>query len=182
MPEPLSIRGYARRRGCSHVAVLKAIETGRLAQAVVEDAKGRRRIDPEVADREWAANTDQAQQREHHRGPDQGELFDTGAPEPVRKGGNGKGPSLTDSRAVREVYAARLLQLEYSQRCGDLVERVAVDLEFYRMAKAVREAFERMPERMAAILAAEPKQTEVHRLLEKEVREALELLARDAGS
>jgi hypothetical protein len=47
----LSIRAYARHRGISHVAVIKAIEAGRITQ----QADGT--IDPEQADRDWEQNT-----------------------------------------------------------------------------------------------------------------------------
>ena len=47
----LSIRAYARHRGVSHVAVKKAIDTGRITQG----ADGT--IDPDRADREWEQNT-----------------------------------------------------------------------------------------------------------------------------
>ena len=47
----LSIRAYARHRGVSHVAVKKAIDTGRISQ--LPDGT----IDPVVADAQWAANT-----------------------------------------------------------------------------------------------------------------------------
>ena len=47
----LSIRAYARHRGVSHVAVKKAIDTGRISQG----ADGT--IDPARADQEWEQNT-----------------------------------------------------------------------------------------------------------------------------
>ena len=46
----LSIRAYARHRGVSHVAVKKAIDTGRIGQ--LPDGT----IDPVAADAQWAAN------------------------------------------------------------------------------------------------------------------------------
>ena len=47
----LSIRAYARHRGVSHVAVKKAIDTGRISQ----ETDGT--LDPERADQEWQQNT-----------------------------------------------------------------------------------------------------------------------------
>ena len=47
----LSIRAYARHRGVSHVAVKKAIDTGRITP--LPDGT----IDPVAADAQWAANT-----------------------------------------------------------------------------------------------------------------------------
>jgi hypothetical protein len=49
--EEISVRAYARRRGVSHVAVLKAIKSGRIAR----QANGK--LDPEKADRQWAEHT-----------------------------------------------------------------------------------------------------------------------------
>ena len=47
----LSIRAYARHRGVSHVAVKKAIDSGR----ITPEADGT--IEPNRADQEWAQNT-----------------------------------------------------------------------------------------------------------------------------
>jgi hypothetical protein len=47
----LSIRAYARYRGVSHVAVKKAIDTGRITP--LPDGT----IDPIAGDAQWAANT-----------------------------------------------------------------------------------------------------------------------------
>ena len=47
----LSIRAYARHRGVSHVAVKKAIDTGRIT-ALADGT-----IDPDSADAQWAKNT-----------------------------------------------------------------------------------------------------------------------------
>ena len=47
----LSIRAYARHRGVSHVAVKKAIDTGRIT--ALPDGT----IDPDTADAQWAQNT-----------------------------------------------------------------------------------------------------------------------------
>jgi hypothetical protein len=47
----LSIRGYARHRGVSHKAVQKALARGRIATTLGK-------IDPVIADRAWAENSD----------------------------------------------------------------------------------------------------------------------------
>lgn len=55
----LSIRAYAKHRGVSDKAVRKAIQTGRIANAVLPDKS----IDCDLADRLWEANTDPVQRR-----------------------------------------------------------------------------------------------------------------------
>lgn len=56
----MSRRAYAAHRGVSHTAVGKAVATGRIS--TLPDGS----IDPDVADREWNANTDPTQQRGAH--------------------------------------------------------------------------------------------------------------------
>jgi len=50
----ISLRAYARHRGCSLAAVQKAISSGRIMPIGGK-------IDAKLADREWAANTDPMQ-------------------------------------------------------------------------------------------------------------------------
>lgn len=56
--ELISIREYARRKGCSDPAVLKAIKTGRINNGCIIDEKGNKKIIPEIADAEWKSNSD----------------------------------------------------------------------------------------------------------------------------
>lgn len=51
---PLSQRAYAKLRGVSHVAVQRAVKSGRLKESV----KDGKIINKELADQEWAQNTD----------------------------------------------------------------------------------------------------------------------------
>lgn len=51
----MGLREYARHRGCAVSAVSKAIDENRIS--VILDDKGRKCIDPEVADIQWAKNT-----------------------------------------------------------------------------------------------------------------------------
>lgn len=55
----MSLRAYGRRRGVSGEAVSKAVDDGRLVRSVVV-VRGQPKIaDPDLADREWEANTRQ---------------------------------------------------------------------------------------------------------------------------
>jgi hypothetical protein len=55
---PISVRAYARHRGCSAPAVLKAIDRGRLRLSIVIEGGKAKIADVALADREWAENTD----------------------------------------------------------------------------------------------------------------------------
>lgn len=54
----MTLTAYAARRGVSPKAVSKAVAVGRLSSSVTRDQHGAPKIaDPELADREWEANT-----------------------------------------------------------------------------------------------------------------------------
>lgn len=59
LPVPMSCRAYAKSRGLSANAVSVAIAAGRLMKCITRNEFGQPKIaDPDLADREWAANTD----------------------------------------------------------------------------------------------------------------------------
>ena len=62
----MNLQGYAAHRkarglrGTSHVAVLQAIQSGRLTEPAVRKIDGRWHIDASLADAQWAGNTNAA--------------------------------------------------------------------------------------------------------------------------
>lgn len=62
----MGVREYGRHRGVSHVAVIKAIEAGRITAT----GSGRdRKIDSDQADRDWVTNTDASRVAVHATAP-----------------------------------------------------------------------------------------------------------------
>lgn len=55
--QPISLSAYARRRGVSAKAVSKAVAEGRLRNSVIQVNGSPKIADPDLADREWNANT-----------------------------------------------------------------------------------------------------------------------------
>lgn len=170
MPDKVvTITEYARLRGITHGAVRAAIKAGRLKDCIVENDKGRIRLNPEAADAEWAKNT------QHHRKP---------SPQPLVAGGLTADPSPGDdllddipnfnvSRAKREAYQAELARLEYEEKQGTLVDAEAVKKEAFRTARLVRDAMLNIADRIAAELAADTDAFSVHKRLTTEIRTAL---------
>lgn len=83
-------------------------------------------------------------------------------------------PVLAQSQARKELFRAKLVELEYEERMGTLVLKSATEAEAFRLARQVRDAILNVPSRLAGILAAEMDQRKVHDLLEAELRQALE--------
>lgn len=165
MSKGLSITAYARHRGVSHVAVLKAIKAGRIEK----EADGT--IDPSKADAAWERNTNQAQKRKAKKPsdpprPDDGEA-------PVGPPIINSGPNFAQSRAIKEAYNARLAKLSYEEKSGALVRTDSVKVAWFNTLRVLRDRTLNLPDRLAPILAAETDPKTVRDMLEDELRTIL---------
>lgn len=176
MKKLVSFRGYAKHRGVSPEAVSKAVESGRIT--TVTDENGKRLIDPEKADLEWARNT----QSSKRYNPTKGEMAQ-GKKKPDPEEGDPalsqvlQGPSYAQSRAIREAYAARLAKLEYEEKTEKLIPVDKVKVDAFKLARTVRDAILNIPDRISNELASygnDP--ARIHERLTQELILALEEL------
>jgi len=151
----MSQRAYARHRGVSASTVQKAIGSGRIHTLPTGQ------IDSDAADAEWARNTQTQAPPVDRRGQpeEDGEVF--GASQ------------YTKARAVREHYQARLAKIDYEERIAKLVSGEEVQVAAFNKFRQFRDAMINLPDRLAAMLAAESVETTVHALLTTEIRKAL---------
>ena len=174
----LSIRAYARHRGVSHVAVKKAIDTGRITPL----PNGT--IDPDRADTQWAQNTLQTRKTAasgkdaapHARteraatATPPSETPEVSVP-PMSTGGT----SLLQARTVNEVLKAKLKQVELAEKKEELVDRAKAVAHVFKLARVERDAWLNWPTRvsglMASTLGVDPHT--MHVTLEAAVREQL---------
>lgn len=158
--ELMSQAQYAKARGVSPPSVLYAIKSGRLVKSLTKDERGRVRIDPVLADAEWAANT------QGGRGPAP-QPYATGAELPI------DAADYNASRAKKESYLAELARLEYEEKEGTLVKAEAVRKEAFAIARQVRDGMLNIPDRISSELAALTDQFEIHKRLTEEIRRTL---------
>ena len=165
MPSLMTQAEYARHRGCSSVAVLKAIRAERIT-TISKD--GKTWIDPEVADIQWAKNTQprllamaapaegalDLPQREVS--PPEAQLYDIQA-----------------ARAKREHHEANLADLREQKAAGVLLERSRVERAAAAAAALVRAALEQLPSKLSPQLAAESDPIAVRALLAQAISECL---------
>lgn len=165
----LSMRQYAKHRGVSAEAVSKAVKKGRIT--CKRDEKGRALIDPEVADREWEANSDPSKFRSS------GE--DNRAPRPAETppAEESQGPSVHKSAAILKAYQARLAKLEFDERSGKLLPAEQVERDWFKAGRTTRDAVLSIPARVAAEFAGETDAFTIQTRLENELRQALTHLA-----
>ena len=174
---------YAKLRGCSAVAVHKAVKANRIT---LIDGK----IDPEVADIQWernsrarigskAASADAPVEQQSTRldGEDLTPLelaapVDTPAP-----AASAAPDGYTMWRGRREAADAELAELRLAEQRGDLISVAAVEGVWSAMLASAREHLLQVRARLAPLLAAETDVFKIEQLLEAEHRKALEALA-----
>jgi hypothetical protein len=170
----MNLQAYAAHRkarglrGTSHVAVLKAIEAGRLTEPAVRKIDGRWLIDAPLADAQWAGNTSNM--------PDNGTEL-PGPPNTRQPHPAGGGPSMAEAKRARAVYQAERERLAVMREKGELVLTHEVRQEAARLARQVRDLLLMIPARTAGKVATMQDQEQIRSYLMNEIETALRGLA-----
>lgn len=168
----ISLRAYSRHRGVTLSAVQKAVSSGRIR---LIDGK----VDPDVADIQWARNT-QADQQE--RGSleqfekTQAQVFDLSGLEIDSSPAARAMPAtntLASEKTETETIRRQLLEIELRKKRGELVEIDSVRRAWGEKVRAARESLDTMADRLAPIIAAETDVKKVDAMLRAEVRQAM---------
>jgi hypothetical protein len=172
----LSIRAYARQRGVSHVAVLRAIKQGR----VTLEPDGT--VDAAKADASWERSSDPARLKT----PSQklrpvaeaavGSVRETLKEQGLPAAGN---VTFVQARTAHEIAKAHLARLRLQERKGELIDRARATALVFRLAREERDTWLNWPVRVAALMAAElgVEPHPMQKILETQVRAHLGELA-----
>jgi hypothetical protein len=152
----LSIRAYARRRGVSHVAVLRAIKQGRVP--VEPDGT----IDAAKADASWERSTDPGRAKSKPKASTAklrpvGEAALGSVRETLKEQGLPAGGSVTfvQARTAHEIAKAHLARLRLQRMKGELVDRARATALVFRLAREERDSWLNWPARVSALIASE---------------------------
>lgn len=176
---------YAAHRGVSHVAVHKAIKAGRISTI-------NGRIDPRVADIQWAQNTRPRANKRPNRDQDATSAtapaaLDAVPPMPAPAvpplgSADDRDDDYWAARAKRERAEAAISEMKRAELEGKLIRTDAVRAAWARRLSSARDALLQIPHRLAPVLAAESDMERVGQLLEDELRHALDELSRGEES
>lgn len=176
---------YAKHRGCSAVAVHKAIKAERIT--TFDDGS----IDPEIADIQWAKNsrarvrttpTPAAATPAIAAAPMPGDLVDQASgtapapdadPAPAGATSLASDPSYQDARARQAQADARTAELKLAELEGQLVRVDQVHAAFAGKLAPVREALLQIPARIAPLLASQSDSGRIQTMLEAEIHQVL---------
>jgi hypothetical protein len=173
----ISLRAYARMRGCSLPAVQKAIASKRIT--TLPDGS----IDPERANQEWARNTFAGQTVNRAPVAPPVEQRAAHTPEPTVASGDPVAQYLR-ARAVKTSFEARTAQLEYEERAGKLIQAVRASEYAASFSAIVKDHLQARADRLAPMLAAVNDEKAIHRLLKNDDEAVLRKVSKaiaDAG-
>lgn len=179
----MNLRAYADHRksqglrGTSHVAVLKAIESGRLTEPAVRKVNGGWVIDPSAADAQWADNTIAVVVADSAPEKAQPPVASAQPRQTPSLEDSMRGPSLAEAKRAQAVYKAERERLALLKEKGELVSAAEVKARWFEHGRAIRDNLMSVPDRIAAQLAATTDTREAHLLLSQEITGALRVLA-----
>lgn len=181
----LTVSAYARRRGCDEKAVRKAIAENRIT--AIADASGKRRIDPAVADIQWAQNTraraDSTRTVATSAAVAVGAAGAPAAPgagaavpgEPPADPATPDGqPSYADYRARTEKATAERAERENAREAGKLADTAQVKRGIYDSYRALRDAAMAVAQRSAPRCIGMGDARDIERVISEELRKAFE--------
>jgi hypothetical protein len=171
---------YAEHRGCSAVAVHKAVKGGRIS--LIGD-----KIDPAVADIQWAANTRARQPNASKSAPanDLVQQAETAvsAADPPAAAPPPPAPAIPDTgysaaRARREQAEADLAEMNAKKMRGDLVAWEDVSRGGFEVGRDLRDAGESAVNSLAAELATVTNAEQCAEVLRRHHRALFEVLVK----
>ena len=161
----VSIRGYARMRGCTEGAVRKAIA----AKRITPNPDGS--IDPERANQEWARNTFAGKTLHEATRPAMAQPRTPTLPSaipPSAEATNDPVAAYLRARAVSETFKAKIAQMEYEERTGKLMQATKAGEYAMQFSAIVSDALSAWPDRLTPLVAATNDERVVHKILSNE--------------
>lgn len=155
---------YAAHRGCSAVAVFKAVKSGRIS---LIDKK----IDAASADADWIANSRQSAIIKPHlpiQSPIPRIIPEPNDPE------NDQPDGYQVSRARREAAEASIAEMKESEMRGKYLQKTEVDSAIFEIARALRDGLNNCARRIAADVAGLSGADECEAVIDREHRALLE--------
>ncbi len=166
---------YARLRGCDEKAVRKAINEGRISLIGGK-------IDPEVADIQWARNTRARVMSNSAAGAagqttcEPGSDVPTTPDAPGAAAGGGSDPSYMKFRMRREEADAQIAEMNAAKMRGSMLMRQDVDRAMFEIGREIRDRLTASARRIAAEVASIPTAEGCEAVVDREHRIVLELL------
>jgi len=159
---------YAEYRGWNQSYISRLIQKGKIPKSAMVGKK----IDSEKADKALDKNIDPANRKKKTNieipAEEKQKIVQKAGIEPI---------DYHTARTLNEKYKAALNKLEYEQKSGKLVDRDDVEKRSYNSERQIRDQVSSIPDRCAALVAAESDSFNCKQILLKEINYILENLS-----
>lgn len=88
------------------------------------------------------------------------------------------GTVYSESRASLQAYKARIAKIEYEQKAGNLISLDEVKRDAFKIGRVLRDLLLNLPHKISHELAAETNPSTIEKLLDSEIRQALDEITR----
>jgi len=166
---------YARHRKIAKPTLSQMLDEGKLKGAA-RRVKGRWQINEKKADALLKQRLDPSKRKK--KDPGEAQDHDEAEKKEVVKTAGTEKLTYSEAQTLNMQYQAALRKLDYEMRTGKLISMDEVRKDVFEVARATRDAVMNIPDRIAAILAAEKDQGKVREILNAEIRQALEGVAK----
>jgi signal transduction protein with GAF and PtsI domain len=167
--ELITVSDYARRRGCDEKAVRKAIESERIT-AIERD--GKRLIDPEVANIQWARNT-RARAGSAAAAPAPGEAATSAPPSAASPPPPQASGDYQNARARREHAEAEEAEIRVALAAGRALDRQRAERAVFDAFRQIRDAWFAANQTSAQKVLGMTEEQAIRQALDDEARSSL---------
>lgn len=169
--ESIGVREFARQVGCSHVLILNLIKAGKMPQnkdcsipldeglIAYENRKKKKEPKAKKAEPKKRKSTKKIKELPDNDPPEDGEETDD-APQKLTSEKLISARDITTqfnkARLAEKTYQAKLREIEYKLKKGELVTRADVEADASAVAAEVRERLTSIPVRISALCERQP--------------------------
>lgn len=165
---------FAKLMGVSKQAVSKAVKENRLT-LIMDHKDGKMKINKDLASMQWRNNTMPRVENAKITAAPRLISSQDGLPED-ENGDDLTSPDLMKEKAKTEQYRAKLLELDFREKTGELISTELAKKEGFKAARLVRDAILNVPGQICTELAVETDPFVVNQKLTVALTRALESL------
>lgn len=169
----VTVTEFAKLVGVTENAIRYAVSKGKITTKLIGK---RKMIDPDKGQVEWESSVDktaQAKGKKKKTNKKQTSKVEDFKPETFQ------GQTLHQAEHRDKVYKARLSELKYLEQAGELCKVVDIKKEAFEIARKTRDDLMTIPARIAHEVAVETDPRQVEIMLNKEIANALNRLAKE---
>jgi len=163
--EYIKIPAYSKLKGFTPEYCLRLIAKGKISKKALKPHGKRWLVNPEQADFDLENNLSQVNRKKTKQ-------------EKVVKKVGFENLTLSEAQTKKEQYLASLRKLEFEEKSGLLIPADEVEREYFDIARTIRDGLLNISSRIGPVLAVESDPLKIVEILDKEIRQTLEVLSR----